>query len=267
MSTSNKETVSADKKCAIVFAFLVSTWILGCTDVALGFGNPGSIAFGGGSRRSAFSNPSRGAFSSHPRTYETVSRRYPEHKDEQASQIVHESSTTASASAVSEPATTVSAASKPLDRGNPESKPLDLAPQTAPVKPSQPETPAVAGQHEDSKFPRGSDEFAKNVVKQKPAANEPSAIAEALEQYRILEWDRADNLLTNSLEKGLLSTSEESNACVLLGAMAYQLGQIDQANTYFTKAHLLDPSAAPSSELFPPQVVEFYKSVGRNTGE
>jgi tetratricopeptide (TPR) repeat protein len=154
-----------------------------------------------------------------------------------------------------------------LDRGNSESKPLYLAPQTVTVKPAQPATPAVAGQHEESKFFRGSDEVAKDVVKQKQAVAEPSALAEALEQYRIIEWDRAGNLLRKSLEKGLLSTSEKFNACVLLGAMAYQLGQIDQADTYFTKAHVMDPSATPSSELFPPQVIEFYKYVNRTIGE
>jgi len=266
MSISNKKTFYADKKCAIVFAILVSAWILGCADVALGFGNTGGSAFRNDCRP-LFSYPSRSTFSSYPRTYGTVSSRYPEHNDKQALQIVHESSTTAHASTASKPATAVSAASKPLDRGNSENKLLYLAPQTVTVKPAQPATPAVAGQHEESKFFRGSDEVAKDVVKQKQAVAEPSALAEALEQYRIIEWDRAGNLLRKSLEKGLLSTSEKFNACVLLGAMAYQLGQIDQADTYFKKAHLLDPSATPSSELFPPQVVEFYKSVNRNIGE
>jgi len=264
MLISNKKTFCADKKCAIVFAILVSAWILGCADVALGFGNSGSSAFGIGYRHNVFSNPSRGAFSSHPRTHETVSRRYPEHNNEQALQNVHESSTTKSASAASKPAKTVSAASKPMEQGRSESKPLYPAPQTVTVKRPKPETPAVAGQHEGSKF---NGELKKGVVKQKQAAAEPSAITEALEQYRILEWDRAGNLLRKSLEKGLLSTSEKFNAYVLLGAMAYQLGQIDQAGTYFTKAHVLNPSAMPSSELFPPQVVEFYKSVNRNIGK
>jgi hypothetical protein len=240
MSISNKKTIYADKKSAIAFAILVSAWILGCADAAPGFGNTGGSAFRNDCRP-LFSCPSRSTFGSYPQIYGATSRRYPEHNDKQALQIVRESSPTASASAASKPATAVSAASKPV----------------------QPETPVVAGQHEE----RDSDKAAKDVVKQKQAVAEPSALAEALKQYRILEWDRAGTLLKKSLEDGRLSTSEKFNACVLLGAMAYQLGQIDQAGTYFTKAHLLDPSATPSSELFPPQVVEFYKSVNRNIGE
>jgi hypothetical protein len=43
--------------------------------------------------------------------------------------------------------------------------------------------------------------------------------------------------------------------------VAYQQGNVEAAKKHFTEAYRCDPQKEPSPQLFPPQVVEFYRSV------
>jgi TolA-binding protein len=88
-----------------------------------------------------------------------------------------------------------------------------------------------------------------------------SPVAVALQAYKQMRWKEASRVLSDAIERNSLSDLELSPAYMLLGAMEYQMGRIQTARTYFAKAYQHDPEAVPSSELFPPQVIEFYSSV------
>jgi hypothetical protein len=88
-----------------------------------------------------------------------------------------------------------------------------------------------------------------------------SPVTVALQAYRQMQWKVASRVLNDAIERKSLSNSELCRAYTLLGAMEYQMGRIQTAGAYFVKAYQHDPGAAPSPELFPPQVSEFYNSV------
>lgn len=88
-----------------------------------------------------------------------------------------------------------------------------------------------------------------------------SLIRESEIAYGAFQWDKAKRLLKEALEKKALSTSSQWKALILLGAMEYQDGNTNEARGYFREAHKQNSTMTPSSELFPPQMITFYKSV------
>ena len=94
-------------------------------------------------------------------------------------------------------------------------------------------------------------------------AEHVSPVTEALHAYREMRWDQAGRILNNAIGMKGLSKSELSRAYIILGAMEYQTGRAEAAQEHFVKAHQHDSTSVPSSELFPPQMIEFYITVNR----
>ena len=86
-------------------------------------------------------------------------------------------------------------------------------------------------------------------------------IEEAQRYYCNLQWQKSTDLLKQVIEKTGLSQSLRWEALVLLGAMEYQNGNTIEARDYFNKAHQ-ESRVLPSSELFPPAMIDFYKTNG-----
>lgn len=97
-----------------------------------------------------------------------------------------------------------------------------------------------------------------------PQSEDRKTIEKANKAYRNLEWNESSHLLKEAIGRGELSRSDQSQAYILLGAMAYQQGQVREAESCFKKSSEIDGSAIPSAELYPPLLIEFYKSVNRN---
>lgn len=79
--------------------------------------------------------------------------------------------------------------------------------------------------------------------------------------YGTFQWDKARRLLKELLEREKLSKSLRCEALIILGAMEYQHGNTNQARNYFLKARKQSRTNEPSREMFPPQMLTFYKSV------
>lgn len=88
-------------------------------------------------------------------------------------------------------------------------------------------------------------------------------IAKAIRSYESLDWNEAKRLFYQALENNDISSSLKWKLWVFLGAIAYQEGNLNEAQKCFINVARQDSGKIPSSELFPPQMIEFYKSVGR----
>jgi hypothetical protein len=93
--------------------------------------------------------------------------------------------------------------------------------------------------------------------------NVESQVVEAINAYKQLKWDDAFRILKTTINSDEISESCLYQAYFLLGAMEYQMGNIMAAQMFFVKAHQHDSSRSPSPELFPPQVIEFYKKANQ----
>jgi len=96
-----------------------------------------------------------------------------------------------------------------------------------------------------------------------PLAEDKKTVEKANQAYRDLNWDESTRLLNEALNRGELSRADEGEAYILLGSIAYQQGQVSEAESYFKKTLEIDNSVTPSAELYPPPLIEFYKSVGK----
>ena len=109
------------------------------------------------------------------------------------------------------------------------------------------------------------------VISQKPETartfvqqpENQKTVEKATQAYKDLKWDESARLLNEAINKGELSRSDQSEAYILLGAMAYQQGQLKEAESYFEKSSEIDSSVKPSAELYPPPLIEFYKYAAR----
>lgn len=90
-------------------------------------------------------------------------------------------------------------------------------------------------------------------------ASTASPILEGAQAYRELRWDDAVQILGRAIDTGTCTQSELGQAHILLGAMAYQQGDAETARSHFVQAHRYDPRLQPSPDLFPPQLIQFYK--------
>jgi len=88
-------------------------------------------------------------------------------------------------------------------------------------------------------------------------------ITKAIRSYDSLDWNEAERLFYQALEKNDISNFQKWKLWVFLGAIAYQQGNLSEAQSCFINAARQDSGKIPSSELFPPQMIKFYKSVGR----
>jgi len=124
-------------------------------------------------------------------------------------------------------------------------------------------------QHEDAKKKWLAKQHEAKSFAQKPKINygffqqSEETLDHAIEAYKSLRWDKSTSLLKDALSKGKLTSSQENRACVLLGAISYQTGQINEAKKYFIKASRAKQRLLPSEELFPPSMIEFYREVRR----
>lgn len=103
-------------------------------------------------------------------------------------------------------------------------------------------------------------------VAPKPPVNQSeqtpdSIIDKATLAYKQLQWDEAVRLLSRFIETGNSSNSIKSEAMILLGAMEYQRGDLELAKRYFREAYRQNSMMEPSKKLFPPAMIEFYKSI------
>lgn len=85
----------------------------------------------------------------------------------------------------------------------------------------------------------------------------------AVELYKALEWDRAEELFKKTLASRRPSDTDKCVVYIFLGAIAYQRGQVYKARRYFSKAYKKDSSKGPSPKIFSPPMIEFYKAVTR----
>jgi cobalamin biosynthesis protein CobD/CbiB len=75
-----------------------------------------------------------------------------------------------------------------------------------------------------------------------------------------MRWEEAVGILHKAMGTGTCTDSDLNKAHILLGAMAYQQGDIEAARRHFGEAHRRDPQTVPSPELFPPPLIDFYRS-------
>jgi len=97
-----------------------------------------------------------------------------------------------------------------------------------------------------------------------PPNKQPAAVSPIVEgalAYREMRWDDAVRILTGAIDSGTCTDSERSKAHILLGATEYQQGNLQAARVHFMAAHRHDAHTQPSPRLFPPQLVNFYKTV------
>jgi hypothetical protein len=94
-----------------------------------------------------------------------------------------------------------------------------------------------------------------------PQPATPSPVVQGAVAYREMRWDDATRILKDVIAAGTYTDSELSTAHVLLGAMEYQQGAPQTARTHFVKAYRYDRQTQLSPEVFPPQLVEFYRTV------
>ncbi len=92
-------------------------------------------------------------------------------------------------------------------------------------------------------------------------AGPTSPIMEGAQAYRELRWDDAVRVLGRAINTGNCTESELGQAHILMGAIAYQQGDAEAARRHFVQAHRYDPQLHPAPELFPPQLIDFYKDV------
>ena len=90
-----------------------------------------------------------------------------------------------------------------------------------------------------------------------PAVSPSEAAASA---YREMRWEETAQILREALAAGTCPDAELGKAHLLLGAMAYQQGDVEVARRHFEEAHLQDSRMQPSPQLFPPQLIQFYRS-------
>lgn len=89
----------------------------------------------------------------------------------------------------------------------------------------------------------------------------PSPILEGATAYREMRWEDAVMILNRAISSGTCTGSQRSKAHILLGAMEYQQGNLQAARMHFATAHRLDAQTEPSPQLFPPQLIRFYRTV------
>ena len=98
-----------------------------------------------------------------------------------------------------------------------------------------------------------------------PSPNRPptaaSAIMEGAQAYNEMRWDDATGVLNRALGSGTCTNPQRNQAHILLGAIEYQQGNPKAAKAHFVTAYQYDRSTSPSSQLFPPQLIEFYREV------
>jgi len=84
---------------------------------------------------------------------------------------------------------------------------------------------------------------------------------EGAQAYREMQWDNATEVLNRALGSGTCTNPQRNHAHILLGAIEYQQGNLRAAKVHFAAAYGCDPSTRPSPQLFPPQLIEFYRKV------
>lgn len=94
-----------------------------------------------------------------------------------------------------------------------------------------------------------------------PQSATVSPVPEGARAYRELRWEDAVRVLGRAIDTGICTESELSQAHVLLGAIAYQQGDAEAAKRHFMEAHRHDRQLEPSPQLFPPQLIDFFKTV------
>ncbi len=94
-----------------------------------------------------------------------------------------------------------------------------------------------------------------------PQPATPSLVARGAIAYREMRWEDAERFLTEAIVDGTCTDSELSTAHALLGAIEYQQGNARAARTHFVAAYRYDRQMQLSPEVFPPQLVEFYRTV------
>lgn len=103
------------------------------------------------------------------------------------------------------------------------------------------------------------------VRRTEPAPSRPptaaSAIMEGAQAYREMRWDDAAGILDRALGSGTCTNPEQNQAHILLGAIEYQQGDLQAAKVHFAAAYRCDRSTSPSPQLFPPQLIDFYRTV------
>jgi tetratricopeptide (TPR) repeat protein len=101
--------------------------------------------------------------------------------------------------------------------------------------------------------------------RREPASSRPptaaSAIKEGAQAYREMRWDDATGILNRALRSGTCTNPEQNQAHILLGAIEYQQGNPQAAKAHFVAACRYDRDTSPSSQLFPPQLIDFYRTV------
>ena len=96
---------------------------------------------------------------------------------------------------------------------------------------------------------------------QGPQPATPSLVTQGALAYREMRWEDAKRFLTEAIVEGACTDSELSTAHILLGAMEYQQGNARAARTHFMAAYRYDRQMQLSPEVFPPHLVDFYRTV------
>jgi tetratricopeptide (TPR) repeat protein len=95
----------------------------------------------------------------------------------------------------------------------------------------------------------------------RPQSTSVSPIVEGAMAYREMRWDDAIRVLSRAIDEENITGSDLGKAHILLGAIKYQQGDSEAARSHFVEAHRRDPQTQPSPELFPPHMIDFYRTV------
>jgi hypothetical protein len=84
---------------------------------------------------------------------------------------------------------------------------------------------------------------------------------EGAQAYHEMRWKDATGILNRALGSATCTNPEQNQAHILLGAIEYQQGNPEAAKAHFVAAYRYDRNTPPSSQLFPPQLIDFYRTV------
>lgn len=108
-------------------------------------------------------------------------------------------------------------------------------------------------QHQNTKKPPDEKELKKQQLNK--------TYQQGWDAYMELDWTRAYRLLENVIEDEYSDDDIKQNSCIILGGIEYQHGNIEKAYQYFKSAKTIDPRAVPSEDIFPPEMINYYRDI------
>ena len=84
----------------------------------------------------------------------------------------------------------------------------------------------------------------------------------AVYAYQDINWDKSEAIFKEFINSNAPERMQVESF-IFLGAISYQRGDTHSAENYFKQAKSINLMTFPSEEMFPPEMIKFYKSVKR----